>query len=300
MKFGDNLKQIRKSRNISQEDLAERLGVSRQSVSKWETGENYPSMFNIMCLCDIFKCKINNLVHESMSDINSLDEEIKMSVVKFKENEQKKMKGFTKILYVITSIAKYFNLGLTILMIALTIAGAIVTPSVKIDNTKNTISLYGHSIDFKLKDGTLTINDDNITIEDEDEFKQAEKIASMSSTKLTFLVTLITLSGTIVLFISYKLLSNLSKLFKNIHDQNTPFNMENVSSIRKLALYSFLIVLIPDVVGIVSGFIFGVDFNVSIGIFSYVFSLILIVLSYIFKYGYEIQLDSKGMMYDEK
>ena len=34
MKFGDNLKQIRKSKNISQEDLAERLGVSRQSVSK--------------------------------------------------------------------------------------------------------------------------------------------------------------------------------------------------------------------------------------------------------------------------
>ena len=98
MKFGENLKQIRKSKNISQEDLAERLGVSRQSVSKWETGENYPSMYNIMCLCDIFKCKINNLVHESMPEFNSLDKEIKMSVVKFKENEQKKMKGFTKVL----------------------------------------------------------------------------------------------------------------------------------------------------------------------------------------------------------
>ena len=44
MKFGDNLKQIRKSKNISQEELAERLGVSRQSVSKWETGENYPNL----------------------------------------------------------------------------------------------------------------------------------------------------------------------------------------------------------------------------------------------------------------
>ena len=109
MKFGDNLKQIRKSKNISQEDLAERLGVSRQSVSKWETGENYPSMFNIMCLCDIFKCKINNLVHESMPEFDSLDEEIKMNVVKFKENEQKNMKGFTKALYIVSNIAKVFS-----------------------------------------------------------------------------------------------------------------------------------------------------------------------------------------------
>ena len=45
MKFGENLKLIRKSKKISQEDLADKLGISRQSVSKWETGENYPSMF---------------------------------------------------------------------------------------------------------------------------------------------------------------------------------------------------------------------------------------------------------------
>ena len=86
MKFGDNLKQIRKSKNISQEELAEKLGVSRQSVSKWETGENYPSMYNIMCLCDIFKCKINNLVHESMSDINSQRRKTKKGKGVIKDN----------------------------------------------------------------------------------------------------------------------------------------------------------------------------------------------------------------------
>ncbi len=92
MKFGANLKRVRKMRKISQEELADKLGVSRQSVSKWETGENYPSMNNIMCLCTIFKCNINELVNEDMTDINSLDEEIKMSVVKFKEEKQKKVK----------------------------------------------------------------------------------------------------------------------------------------------------------------------------------------------------------------
>ncbi len=38
MKFGDNLKKIRVFKKLSQEELAEKLGVSRQSVSKWETG----------------------------------------------------------------------------------------------------------------------------------------------------------------------------------------------------------------------------------------------------------------------
>ncbi len=38
MKFGDNLRSLRKRRNMSQEDLASKINVSRQSVSKWETG----------------------------------------------------------------------------------------------------------------------------------------------------------------------------------------------------------------------------------------------------------------------
>ena len=39
MNFGDNLKRLRKFKKISQERLAEKVGVSRQAVSKWETGE---------------------------------------------------------------------------------------------------------------------------------------------------------------------------------------------------------------------------------------------------------------------
>ena len=51
MKFGDNLKRIRKKTKITQEDLAEKVGVSRQSVSKWECSEAYPEMKNILKLC---------------------------------------------------------------------------------------------------------------------------------------------------------------------------------------------------------------------------------------------------------
>ena len=44
MKLSNNLKNIRKENNLSQEQLAEKLGVSRQAVSKWESGQSYPEM----------------------------------------------------------------------------------------------------------------------------------------------------------------------------------------------------------------------------------------------------------------
>lgn len=41
MKFGENLKNLRKAKKLSQEELAEKMRVSRQSVSKWETGLSF-------------------------------------------------------------------------------------------------------------------------------------------------------------------------------------------------------------------------------------------------------------------
>ena len=98
MKFGDKLKLIRKDKNMSQEELAEKVNVTRQSVSKWENGEAYPEMNNILELCKIFNCKINDLVHTDMSDITSLDEEIVMKVVKFNEKKQNQVKTLSNII----------------------------------------------------------------------------------------------------------------------------------------------------------------------------------------------------------
>ena len=106
MKFGENLFSLRKNAKMSQEKLAEEVGVSRQSVSKWENGESYPEMDNILKLCKIFHCQINDLVHEDMQDIDSLDENIKMSVVKLEKSKQKKLKVLSKIIYVLAKIGK--------------------------------------------------------------------------------------------------------------------------------------------------------------------------------------------------
>lgn len=63
MKFCDNLQKLRKSKNISQEQLAEMLGVTRQSVSKWESGASYPEMEKLTEMCKIFHCSLDTLVN---------------------------------------------------------------------------------------------------------------------------------------------------------------------------------------------------------------------------------------------
>ncbi|TLS49780.1 helix-turn-helix transcriptional regulator [Paenibacillus antri] len=62
MVFAEKLKQERKKRGWSQEDLAEKLFVSRQSVSKWENGQNYPSIEVIIHLSDLFGVTIDELL----------------------------------------------------------------------------------------------------------------------------------------------------------------------------------------------------------------------------------------------
>ena len=62
MIFSERLKEEREKRNWSQHDLAEKIHVSRQSVSKWETGKNYPSIEIIIHLSDLFGITIDELL----------------------------------------------------------------------------------------------------------------------------------------------------------------------------------------------------------------------------------------------
>ncbi|NMM93201.1 helix-turn-helix transcriptional regulator [Bifidobacterium oedipodis] len=68
MSFRDNLQYLRASRNLTQERLAMLLGVSRQSISKWESEKAYPEMDKLMMICDLFGCTLDDLV---MGDVRN-------------------------------------------------------------------------------------------------------------------------------------------------------------------------------------------------------------------------------------
>ena len=72
--FGKNLQTLRSRMNMSQEDLAEKMNVSRQSVSKWESGTSYPEMPTLIALCDLFHIDMDTLLRGSADQSLASDE----------------------------------------------------------------------------------------------------------------------------------------------------------------------------------------------------------------------------------
>ena len=67
MSFRDNLQHLRATRNMTQEQLAMLMGVSRQSVTKWEAEKAYPEMDKLLKLRDIFGCTLDELVQGDLT-----------------------------------------------------------------------------------------------------------------------------------------------------------------------------------------------------------------------------------------
>lgn len=67
MSFRNNLQHLRATRNMTQEQLAMLLGVSRQSVTKWEAEKSYPEMDKLLKICQIFECSLDDLVQGDLT-----------------------------------------------------------------------------------------------------------------------------------------------------------------------------------------------------------------------------------------
>jgi transcriptional regulator with XRE-family HTH domain len=79
MDLGERLFELRKSKNLTQDDVAEKLNVTRQTISKWETNQSTPDFDKIVPLCDLFEISPNELLKgekessKTENDNNSFD-----------------------------------------------------------------------------------------------------------------------------------------------------------------------------------------------------------------------------------
>lgn len=62
--FSQNLQKLRAEKNISQEQLADKIGVSRQSVSAWESGKSSPELDKLIALSELFEISLDELTGE--------------------------------------------------------------------------------------------------------------------------------------------------------------------------------------------------------------------------------------------
>lgn len=100
MKLSDNLKRIRKDNNLSQEQLAEKLGVSRQAVSKWESGQSYPEMDKVLLICKLFNYNLDELMNENVKEVD----ETKQSKININKYIDDFFEFITKTVDVFTSM----------------------------------------------------------------------------------------------------------------------------------------------------------------------------------------------------
>ena len=301
MKFGDNLRQTRKSKKMSQEQLAEKMNVTRQSVSKWENGESYPEMNNILELCKIFNCKLNDLVLADMPDISSLDEEIVMNVVKFNEKKQNEVKTLSNVISLIGKIgAIVLKVAIPFIVLAMILVPYIVS---NIEVKENEISFKSESIKIvdenKIEIHGVIVGEYDGNLLDNEVIEMLKnnsniKIISYFETAMVFLIVNIVI---MIIILNY-----VEKLFNNIKNEKTPFTLDNVKCIKKISYLMIALILITPisdaVFSIISGISNGGDSPFEI--INVLEILIIFSMSYIFEYGYEIQKDSRGKMYSEE
>lgn len=96
MKFHEKLYDIRRKQGLSQEELGYELQVSRQTISKWETGQSYPDFQKLVMLSDYFGMTLDELVHdldvEDIREKNLTDDKVSSMHM-----DLEKMKHLTKL-----------------------------------------------------------------------------------------------------------------------------------------------------------------------------------------------------------
>ena len=103
MEFNEKLQQLRRGRGMTQEELAEKLDLSRQAISRWENGTALPDANNILQLSKIFGVTSDYLLNEDYSDDGDIP------CVKEAKKELDSKKDSNRKLFIVSSVA--FLLG---------------------------------------------------------------------------------------------------------------------------------------------------------------------------------------------
>ena len=74
MNIGDKLKQARLNKKMTQEEVADKLYVSRQSISNWENNKTYPDLGNVLALSDLYEISLDELLKGSDNFMKHLEE----------------------------------------------------------------------------------------------------------------------------------------------------------------------------------------------------------------------------------
>lgn len=134
MGLGNRLKQARINKGLSQADVAEFLHISRQSISRWETGKTYPDIDNLVELSRYYEVSIDELLTETkvlQKEINEKTEQMNKNMEEIEEKQKKLTQLFS-----VESDESWILLLFTVFSIAIAPFGLIAIPLILWRNKK--------------------------------------------------------------------------------------------------------------------------------------------------------------------
>ena len=112
MIFNEKLLEIRKKQGLSQEELGMELQVSRQTISKWESGQSYPDFQRLVMLSDYFNMTLDELVKgidvQDVREKNMTDEKVASIYMDVESGKATLKKILTIISYVVIALIALF------------------------------------------------------------------------------------------------------------------------------------------------------------------------------------------------
>ncbi len=115
IKIGKFIANCRKDKNLTQEQLAEKLSVTDRAVSKWERGLSLPDAGKMLDLCDILDIKVNELLTGEKIDMENMNKKSEELLVEMARQEQIKNRKLLTSMYVMVASAILFYVGIILL-----------------------------------------------------------------------------------------------------------------------------------------------------------------------------------------
>lgn len=220
MNIGEKLYELRKSKNLSQEEVAEKLNVTRQTVSKWETNQSTPDFDKIIPLCELFEISSDELLtgkkkdeSEESYNQNNLSEENNVEEIVMTKEQAK-----IKTAEVVSSSVFGYVLSLVIIMIGI--------PVLRL-NPVFISSLFLVIVGFitaRLIKHFMSVPKFEESKKEKQEkklIKQIEDIIGIICTIIYFIVSFLTMAWHItwIIFVIYGLICEVVKLIFMLNDK---------------------------------------------------------------------------------
>lgn len=222
--------------------------------------------------------------------------------LKFKKKDQGTVKTLSKVISVLALLGQ---IGVYIATPCIILCMVIIPIAInKVEISDNSITLDNkYTIDIIEEDEKVTFKHNADVVEITENVKEVKEFKNMlietSKSKIITFVECIFAITLVSLALSYMVLRHIKKLFDNVHDLDTPFTLENADHMKKAAIFMILAAVVPYVLGGIIELIIGKELGFDLSTVSVIEILFLFCMSYIFKYGCEIQSNSKKKIYGE-